>query len=458
MSKKVAFTAGRLADHQCPAGRTQAFLWDATAPGLGLRVTAAGARAFVFQGRFNSETVRITIGSPATWSIRQAQERAREIQASIDSGRDPRQVKAERVAADVAARAAARKQSVTVAEAWKAYSADRSAHWGARHAADHERMARAGGEVPKRGVKDAKKTGARTVAGPLHALMGVRLADLTPEALRQWAERESTRRGLKGEVRGATQARLAIRLLSGFLAWCAERPEYAGAVPGGANPARSKRVTEVVGPANAKRDALLREQLKPWFHEVLAISNPVQRAYLVTLLMLGARPGEVLALKWADIDESRRSVTLRDKAARGRRSEDRVREVPLPAYVAALVCGLPRRNEWVFSSPASESGCMSPPDDVHRAACTRAGIAPVSLHGLRRSFKSLTEWLEIPSGVVAQLQGHRPSATVERHYTIRPLDLLALHQSRIEAWILEQAGVAFDPKHAAAGGIRLVAA
>lgn len=455
---KVAFTAGRLADFQCSSGRPQAFLWDATAPGLGLRVTARGARAFVFQGRFDGETVRITIGSPKAWSIKQAQERAREIQSTIDAGRDPRQVKAERVAADVVARAAARKQSVTVAEAWKAYCTDRSAHWGERHAADHERMARAGGEVPKRGVKDAKAKNARTVAGPLYPLMALRLADLTSEVLRQWAERESSRRGPDGEVRGATQARLAMRLLSGFLAWCAERPEYAGAVPGGANPARSKRVTEVVGPANAKRDALLREQLKVWFREVLAIANPVQRAYLVALLMLGARPGEVLALKWTDIDESRRSVTLRDKAARGRRSEDRVREVPLPAYVASLVRVLPRRNAWVFSSPASESGCMSPPDDVHRAACARAGIAPVSLHGLRRSFKSLTEWMEIPSGVVAQLQGHRPSATVERHYAIRPLDLLALHQSRIEAWMLEQAGIVFDPKQAATGRLQVVAA
>ena len=30
--------------------------------------------------------------------------------------------------------------------------------------------------------------------------------------------------------------------------------------------------------------------------------------------------------------------------------------------------------------------------------------------GLRRSFKGLTEWLEIPAGVVAQLMGHKPSA------------------------------------------------
>ena len=68
----------------------------------------------------------------------------------------------------------------------------------------------------------------------------------------------------------------------------------------------------------------------------------------------------------------------------------------------------------------------------------------LTLHGLRRSFKSLTEWLEIPAGVVAQLMGHKPSATAEKHYTVRPLDLLRVHHEKIEAWILEQAGVAFD--------------
>jgi hypothetical protein len=59
--------------------------------------------------------------------------------------------------------------------------------------------------------------------------------------------------------------------------------------------------------------------------------------------------------------------------------------------------------------------------------------------------------------VVAQIQGHKPSATAEKHYKRRPLDLLRLHHERIEIWILEQAGVKFDPK-AAPGKLALVAA
>ena len=84
-----------------------------------------------------------------------------------------------------------------------------------------------------------------------------------------------------------------------------------------------------------------------------------------------------------------------------------------------------------------------------------AELEGLTLHGLRRSFKSLTEWLEVPAGVVAQLMGHKPSALAEKHYRRRPLDLLRKWHDMIEAWILEQADIDFVP---AAPGLRVVAA
>ena len=38
----------------------------------------------------------------------------------------------------------------------------------------------------------------------------------------------------------------------------------------------------------------------------------------------------------------------------------------------------------------------------------------------------------------------KPSATAEKHYRVRPLDLLRVHHERIEAWMLEQAAVPFE--------------
>jgi hypothetical protein len=43
--------------------------------------------------------------------------------------------------------------------------------------------------------------------------------------------------------------------------------------------------------------------------------------------------------------------------------------------------------------------------------------------------------------------GHKPSATAEKHYRVRPLDLLRMWHTKIEAWILEQAGVPHDVAH-----------
>ena len=129
--------------------------------------------------------------------------------------------------------------------------------------------------------------------------------------------------------------------------------------------------------------------------------------------------------------------------------------IPLTPFVAHLLALLPRRNAWVFSSPSSASGQIAKPNTPHARACTAAGIEGLTLHGLRRSFSTLTEWLEIPAGVVAQIMGHKPSATAERHYKVRPLDLLRVHHERIEAWILEQSGVSFEQ---AAPGLRVVQA
>jgi len=165
-----------------------------------------------------------------------------------------------------------------------------------------------------------------------------------------------------------------------------------------------------------------------WFAAVNQIGNPTISAYLQTLLLTGARPGEVMTLRWDDLNTQWKGIQIRDKV-------EGTREIPLTPYVWHLLATLPRRNEWIFSSPTSASGYLTEPTHPHTRACKTAGLDGLTLHGLRRSFKSLTEWQEIPAGVVAQLMGHKPSATAEKHYTVRPLELLALHHEKIEAWM-----------------------
>jgi len=420
LAQPQELTAGLIERLQCPAGKAQAFLRDTKAPALRVRVTPSGAKAFVFEAKLNRETVRRTIGDVRSWAIESARAEANRLRVLVDSGHDPRELERQQEAEREARKAAAAAVAVTVGDAWSAYLAERRPHWGERHYADHEALARAGGEPAKRGTRGRGKT----IAGPIHSLLALPLRELDSAAIERWAGREAKAR--------PTQARLALRVLKAFLGWCADHPLYRQALAG-ENPAKSKRAREVLGKAGVKQDALLREQLSAWFEAVRNLGNPAAAAYLQVLLLTGARPGEVLALRWEDVNTKWKGLTIRDKV-------EGERVIPLTPYVSQLLHALPRRNEWVFSSATAADGRLTIPRNFHSGACKVAGIEGLTLHGLRRSFKSLTEWLEIPAGVVAQIMGHKPSATAEKHYTVRPLDLLRVHHERIEAWILEQAG------------------
>lgn len=443
LSEAQELTAGLIDRLTCRTDiKAQAFLRDTKAPGLRVRVTNTGAKSFVFEAKLKRQTIRRTIGDVRAWGIEAARTEANRLRVTLDGGTDPREVERQQQADKAAAiEAAAAKQAhkiqqeaaqaLTVGAVWQCYIEARRARWGVLHLADHIRLSAAGGVPRKRGE-------GLTVPGPLHSLMAVRLCDLSASKVTAWAEHETKAR--------PTPARLAWRLLRAFLTWCTEQPEYAPLVPG-ANAAKTRKTREALGKAGTKKDALQREQLPAWFTAVQQIGNPAIAAYLQAMLLTGARPGELLALRWVDVNMAWRGLTIHDKV-------EGERVIPLTSYVHHLIAGLPKRGEWVFAG-AGDVALTRPAKNLANA-CTVAGVDHVSLHGLRRSFKSLTEWLDIPAGVVAQLMGHKPSATAEKHYTVRPLDLLRMHHEKIEAWILEQAGVSFDAK-AAPGALRVVA-
>lgn len=448
MGTRENLTAGRVAGFACPPGKAQAFLWDTKTAGLALRVTAAGARAYVFQSRLQGgASVRVTIGEPlgedgrGTWSIPDARAEARRLQALIDKGHDPRIERAATVADHAAKREAQRAErqraEVTGLAAWETYCAERRPHWSDRNHADHLAFVREGGADRKRAA------GKKTVPGPLRRLLAQPLAELGAEAVQAWVESETKTRPVR--------AALGFRLLRAFVNWCREHPEYRGIVQ--ADACAGKRTREKVARPRARSDALQREQLAAWFAEVRRDPNPAASAYLQCLLLLGCRREELAALQWGDCDFEWRAARIADKV-------EASRTIPLPPYVAHLLRNLPRRpgNPFVFSSPVGAEGRLRDARGNHTRALARAGLPHVSLHGLRRSFGTLAEWVEAPVGVVAQIQGHRPSAIAEKHYRVRPLDLLRLWHDRIERFILTEAGISFEPPKEARPPLRVVAA
>ena len=299
------------------------------------------------------------------------------------------------------------------------------------------------------------------MAGPLAPLLPVPIVDLTGERIAAWLKNECETR--------PTNAAQSFYILRAFTRWAADTPEYKGIIDVDACQARA--IKDALPKIKAKDDCLQREQLPTWFEQVTRIPNPIISAYLQALLLTGARREEMAQLRWEDVDFQWRSLTIRDKV-NGQRT------IPLPPYLASLLLALKLRNDtppnirqlrrmekqgkpawkpspWVFSSPTSADGNVAEPRIAHNEALAAAGLPHLTLHGLRRSFGTLCEWVEVPVGIVAQIQGHAPSAIAEKHYRRRPIDLLRKWHDRIEAWILEHAGIKFEQ---AQQGLRAVSA
>src|SRR5258708_13591293 len=123
---KVNFTVARVDAHKCPAGKSQSFLWDGEAPGLGLRATASGAKSYIFQAKIHGGTVRVTIGDPRDWPINKAREEARGLQRLVDSGKDPPEHAPAHRAAHQARNGEAPPQDRTFGDPGAAYVAQRT--------------------------------------------------------------------------------------------------------------------------------------------------------------------------------------------------------------------------------------------------------------------------------------------------------------------------------------------
>lgn len=424
-------TFERIRKFSLPEGKTQEFFWDSDVTALACRVTK-GTKAFIFQSVFAGKTLRMTIGNINDWKIDDARAEARRLQTHIDTGIDPRIAKAEKIAKAESLHTESRKAKVTFSEAWEDYikelktgiSAKTKRPYSSRYVTDHINLSSRGGVSKKSGGGD-------TTSGPLASLLDLPLAELTPEVIATWLSTER-------ETRPTVTAH-AYRLLRAFVKWTSFQKSYQHAIP--ADFSNDHNVRKMV-PVSASRagDCLQKEQLKDWFIAVQELSNPVVSAYLQVLLLTGARREEIASLRWPDIDFKWSSMCIKDKI-------EGERIIPLTPYVSELLKLLAQTlkisitdDHWVFPGK-SKSGRIMEPRSAHNRALNHAKLPHLSLHGLRRSFGTLSEWVEVPAGVVAQIMGHKPSALAEKHYRRRPLDLLRQWHIKIENWMLEQANI-----------------
>jgi integrase len=419
-------TRGLLERATCPEGRTFVLVRDVDKKGLRLRVTKAGGKHWQFETRIKGKLFTRALGEWDAVSIDEAKAEAHRLRGLTERGIDPREGERQQVAAKAAENAAAAARAVaakvaaiTVGDIWPRYLAEgkpkRRDAWKPGYRADIEMMAAAGAVPKKRGQ-------GLTRPGPIYPLLALALGDVTDDALQTWFDREA--------LAGRHQAARALMMFRGFLRWCSARPEYRKLIDRDAG--KAPAILENL-PSNTKRtDAIEVAQLPGWWQAVEQLDNQTASVYLRALVLTGARREELAGLTWANVDFQWRKLTVADKV-------DQTRTVPLTPYLAQVLAALPRVNQFVFAS-TSKAGRISDTRASHSKALQSAGITGLTIHGLRRSFSLLGEAAGAPAGAIAQVMGHRPSATAEG-YRPRSVDALRPYMEQIEAHILEQAGV-----------------
>lgn len=425
MNTTFKFTTSRLNQCICNPDKDYVIYWDETVKGLGLKAYPSSKKTFLFQSRLGGKVLKISLGTFPNYTIDQARQKAKEFDIMCTQGIDPRLEKQKQIAQNEFEVKQIKRKKIVFADVWTDYLQANQPRWRERTYKDHIRLASGNNEINIGKRKTLSKP------QPIYDLLNKPLSEMSGEFLKSWLDKENAIR--------PTSAALSFRLVRACLNWAEEQSLYTDLLPD--KSIHSKIVKQSVVPTKAKKDCLQKEQLAGFFKAVLELPNSYISAYLLTTLMTGARRNEIAALRWCNVDLKWNTLHIADKI------DDDGRTIPLTPFIKSLLINLPRHNEFVFYSAKSCTGYIVEPTKSMNKVILQASLNELSIHGLRRSFKTLSEWVSLPSGIVAQIAGHKPSGTEEKHYTVRPIDLLRKWHIEYENWILEEANIGFKIKN-----------
>ena len=134
-------------------------------------------------------------------------------------------------------------------------------------------------------------------------------------------------------------------------------------------------------------------------------------------LATGLRRGELLGLKWSDIDLEHGSLRVQRQIARidgeivegPLKTKNAYRTLPLSADAISVLkmqkCKV-GNSEWVFPSPAG--GPMSPDSVLHmlQRVLKRAGLPRIRFHDLRHTFATMALQNGVDAKTVSSMLGH----------------------------------------------------
>jgi integrase len=357
-----------------------ALIWDDELPGFGARRRDSGATYYFLKYRVGSRQRWHTIGRHgAPWTPEQARKEAVQLLGEVFRGGDPG-----------AARAADRK-AATIEELCDLYLSE--------------------------GVATKKPSTVRNdrsrIERHIKPLLGNRkIREVSRGDVERFQRDVATGRtaadlktGYRGRsiVTGGTgAARLSMILLSAIFSFAvrrALRPDN----PCAGVPRYKPRPTErFLSPA---------EQVK--LGEALAGAeragtNPNAIAVIRALALTGARVGEILSLRWQEVDFERSCLRLSD-------SKTGAKVIPLGAAATEVIAAQERRAGTDHVFPGAHGGPLGSIGKVWRQVRSAAGLTEVRLHDLRHSFASsiVNNGGSLP--VIGALLGHRSTQTTARY-------------------------------------------
>jgi integrase len=158
---------------------------------------------------------------------------------------------------------------------------------------------------------------------------------------------------------------------------------------------------------------------------LIRAAAPEWLAFIIVALKTGLRVGELLALKWQDIDLVAAHLIVRRTLWRdqeGPPKGGRNRKVPLSdEALATLKAHRHLRGPYVFCGPSVERLTHSMVKDVVPDACRRAGLGKrVTTHGLRHTFASHLNIRGATLKAVQELLGHESIEMTLRYAHLTP--------------------------------------
>jgi integrase len=383
MSEKLTQT---IAEKLMPRPRPYV-VYDAGVPGFGVRITAAGARAWTFEyrpgGGRGSATRRMTLGRIEALPYAKARKTAETLYHRTRLGEDPAGARDDQ------------RGAATVAELLDRYMREelparkpRTAALYAGYAKNHV--------VPALGRKSARDVTFSDIAR-LHRAIGAAGNQVAANRVTSFISAVYAWAGRAGEVPRGTNPTLDI---TRFREQARTRYLSSDEI---ARLGETLALAETVGLPYAESDS----KHAPGPEQRHKIS-PYATGAIRLLLFSGCRLSEILNLHWADVNFEHALLTLRD-------SKTGARPVWLNAASLAVLEDLSRirLGDYVIAGDRSDA----PRSDLSkpwRQIVKHAGL-DVTLHTLRHTHASIGVGAGIGLPLVGSLLGHRNSKTTARY-------------------------------------------